>query len=106
MKKAFRHGEIAFVKIDKLPDGLTNNKSKILMKGSHGHDHTFDKGEMYLKKVNEFVFGYFVAKDTTLFHQEHGVGKGKLKKAELPDGVYELRKQQEFTPDGLKPVID
>ena len=106
MKKSFRHGEILFVKIDKLPDGLKNESTKTIVKGSHGHDHTFDNGKLFFKQVNEFVLGYFVAENTTLFHPEHGEGKGELKKAKLPNGVYEVRKQQEYTPEGLKPVVD
>lgn len=105
-KKAFRHGEVLFVKIDKLPDGLKKSESKIIVKGSHGHDHTFDSGKLYLRNVNNFVIGYFVANNTTLFHPEHGAGKGQLKKAKIPNGIYEIRKQQEYTPDGLKPVVD
>ena len=106
MKKCYRHGEICFVKIDKLPNGLKKENSKIIVKGSHGHDHTFDTGKLYFKKENDFVIGYFVSENTTLFHEEHGEGKGLLKKAKLPNGIYEIRKQQEYTPEGLKPVID
>lgn len=69
------------------------------MSGSHGHDHTINQGKIYLKKVNDFVFGYLIAKDTEIQHEEHGNHK-------IPDGVYELRGQQEYTPQGLIPVID
>jgi hypothetical protein len=102
MTKVYRHGEIAFVKIDKLPTGLVQSKTKTIMRGSHGNSHDFDNGKLYLKKIDDYIFGYFVAKDTTLFHPDHG----KNKKANLPNGVYELRKQNEFTPAGLVPVTD
>lgn len=103
MTKAFRHGEIAFVKISKLPKGLKETKTNLLMAGSHGNAHTFNTGKLYLKKENDFVFGYFIAKDTNLLHPEHSP---KIGDAKLPDGIYQLIKQQEFTPAGLVPVID
>lgn len=106
MKKVFRHGELAFVSIDKLPNGLKKENTKTIVKGSHRHDHTFDNGKIFFKNVGEFIIGYFVANNTTLYHEEHGEGKGKLKKAKLPNGIYEIRKQQEYTPEGLKPVVD
>lgn len=106
MKKSFRHGEILFVEIEKLPEGLKKEQTKIIVKGSHGHDHTFDNGKIYFKKTGDFIIGYFVAENTTLFHPEHGVGKGNLKKAKLPNGIYAIHKQVEYTPEGLKPVID
>lgn len=98
---AYRHGEITFLLIDKLPDNLEEVKQKEFLKGSHGHPHTFDNGKLYLKNVDEFVFGYFVAKNTKLFHPEHSP-----KGAKLPDGIYELRRQVEFVNGELRVIFD
>jgi hypothetical protein len=106
MTQAYRHGEIAFEVIDKLPAGLKPSTSKELLGGSHGHPHTFTGGTLYEKKESEYVFGYFVAKNTTLLHAEHGDGKGKLKKAKLPDGVYRLRRGVEFVNGEMKQIVD
>ena len=104
--KAFRHGEIALLPIKKLPKGLKESKYKTLILGSHGNSHSIDNGKIYFVKENEFVFGYLVAKNTNLLHEEHGEGNGAIKKAKLPDGIYQLIKQQEFTPSGLIPIVD
>ena len=104
--KAYRHGEIAFEIIDALPSGLTKSKSKELLNGSHGHPHSFDKGDFYEKVEDEYVFGYFVGKDTTLTHPEHGEGNGTLKKAKLPDLIYRLHRAVEHINGELKQVID
>lgn len=103
MTKAFRHGEILFKLIDKLPKGLKETKSNVFATGSHGNSHTFDNGKLYLKQDGDYIFGYFVAKDTNLFHPEHSA---KIGDAKLPDGIYELRKQNEHTPEGLVQVFD
>lgn len=103
MKQAYRHGEILLVKTDKLPEGLEKSKTNIIMVGSHGNSHTIDNGDLYFKKENDFVFGYLVAKKTSLLHPEHSP---KVGDAKIEDGVYQLIKQQEHTPDGLVPVID
>lgn len=100
--KAYRHGEIALCQIEKLPESLTPSKEKIFMVGSHGHNHSIDNGTLYFKNEDGFVFGYLEAKNTTLYHPEHGVDG----KAKIEDGFYKLVKQQEHTPDGLIPVID
>jgi hypothetical protein len=97
--KLIRHGDLALVKISKLPTGLKETKTKVLMSGSHGNNHFINQGKVYLTKVDDYVFGYLRAKDTTLDHPEHG-------KIKLDNGVYELRRQIEFTVDGLKPVVD
>lgn len=105
-QKAYRHGEIALVKIKELPEDIKPSDSKVLMKGSHEHDHSFKCGTLYPFQKGEFVFGYLVAKNTVLFHPEHGKGENKLKEAKIPNGIYELRKQHEHTPDGLKQIED
>ena len=101
--KCVRHGEVALCRIDKLPEGLTPSKEKVFMVGSHGNNHSIDNGTLYFKKEGEFVFGYLKAKNTNLLHPEH---KDKSGKASIEDGFYELRKQQEWVADGLKPIVD
>lgn len=102
-QKAYRHGEVLLVKVDKLPEGLTPSKEKVFMVGSHGNNHSIDKGTLYFKKESDFVFGYLEAKDTNLLHPEHSPKKGKAK---VEDGYYKLIKQQEHTPNGLVPIVD
>jgi len=57
---AYRHGDLALVKIDKLPDGLKKSKSKIIMTGSGGNYHRFDEGEFYPVNRGQFTIGYLV----------------------------------------------
>ena len=105
--KAYRHGEIAFEVIDSLPKGLEKSKSKEFLKGSHGHPHLYDKGDFYPKVEDEYIFGYFVAKNTRLFHIEHGDKKvGAMKEAKLPNGIYRLRRGVEQFADELRQIID
>ena len=100
--KIYRHGEIGFIKVSRIPK-LAETKTNTIVTGSHGHAHTFKGGKIFLlEKPEQYVIGYFLTKDTTLFHEEHG----KNGKAKLPDGKYEIRRQVEYTPEGLVPVID
>lgn len=102
MKQAYRHGEVLLIKIDKLPEGLTESKEKVFMVGSHGNNHSFDNGTFY-KKQDGNTFGYLEAKNTSLLHPEHSP---KIGDAKIEDGYYQLIKQVEYTPDGLVPVVD
>jgi len=104
IQKAYRHGEILLLKVDKLPDNLEKSDSKTIMVGSHGNPHSIDKGTLYFTKNSEdFTFGYLVAKATHLLHPEHSP---KVGDAKIEDGIYKLITQQEYTPDGLIPVVD
>jgi hypothetical protein len=97
-----RHGDIALIGIDKLPTGLKKSVSKtILQGGSGGNSHTFDNGVFYLKADGENIIGYLKAEKTKLFHVEHSPKGVKIK-----DGTYEVRRQVEFTHEGMKQVID
>lgn len=102
-QQVYRHGEVALVKVEALPAGLEIAKTKVFMVGSHEHNHSIDKGEIYFKKESDFIFGYLVAKNTSLLHPEHSPNVGDAK---VPDGIYKLIKQNEYTPEGLIPVID
>jgi hypothetical protein len=105
----YRHGDLALIGIKELPQGLKKSTSKILMTGSGGNHHKYDVGEFYPIKQQGLVVGYFVATSKTkLYHPEHGKKiKGKeQREAKIEVGIYELRKQQEDTHTGMKPVVD
>ncbi len=105
--KNYRHGDLALIGIEKLPEGLTKSDSKILMTGSHGNNHEFDNGEFYPKRVNDFIFGYFVSNNTTLKHPDHGDKNiNGFKYSKIVNKVYELRNQIEDTNEGMRKVED
>ena len=102
----FRHGDMGIFEINELPEGLKKSSRKVLLTGSHGHDHTFDKGEFYPVDDGQII-GYLVAKGTTLFHPEHGEEvKSGLRPAKIKDGIYRLIRQAEETNEGMRPVVD
>lgn len=99
--KAWRHGDICGVLLDKLPKGLKKSKSNVLLQnGSGGNPHSFDKGVWYPKEDGQII-GYLKAKGTSLIHAEHSPKGGRLE-----DGVYEVRRQREITHDGFREVVD
>jgi hypothetical protein len=100
-KQIHRHGEVCFIKIEKLPKGLIETKTNVFAKGNTGNSHTFKGGKIYLKNEGQYIIGYFKAKDTKLYHTEHSPNG-----VELPDGTYEIRKQSEFINGELRQVID
>ena len=103
----YRHGDLGLIGVDKLPTGLKESKSKVLLEGK-SNIHTFDNGKLYPKIDGLFIIVYFEATENThLFHAEHGIKvEGKLKKAKIERGFYELRRQIEDTHKGMKPVVD
>ena len=100
--EAIRQGDVALVAVSELPEGSKASKDKVLLAvGSGGNAHSFSGGAFYPKQDGDYILGYLKAKGTKLFHAEHNP-KGDA----IPDGVYEVRKQFEKTPGGMKPVID
>jgi hypothetical protein len=100
MNKVYRHGDIALLKVVSVPKKAKKSNINVLMVGSHQNNHSFKGGQFYeFNKDN--VVGYLKAKDTKLFHPEHSP-----KGVKIPNGNYAILKQQEFTPQGLIPVID
>ena len=101
-----RHGDLALIPIDAITLGLRASNTKVLLRGSNNNPHGFDRGTFYPKSDGQFVVGEFLANDTTLTHCDHGDGHGRVKKAKIVDGAWELRRQQEQTHAGMRPVED
>ena len=71
--KKYRHGDLALIGVKALPKGLKKVASHILMTGSGGLHHTFDRGQFSPLTVGDgLTFGFLEAKKTTLAHYEHG----------------------------------
>ncbi len=106
--KAFRHGDLVLMPIKALPEGLEKTNTNVLMTGSGGNDHTAKNCDVYFKKEDDFVFGYLIAKKgAALYHREHGEKRvGGLMEVILPQGIYQLRRQVEFTHGSMRPVVD
>ena len=111
MHKAIRHWDVLLVQVESLPEWLTKSPTKIFLSGKN-NNHEITNGDIYIKKdVNllledEFLYGYLVAKDTTLIHNEHSPMSDSNRNAKIPDGVYALYKQKEATVDGFKLILD
>lgn len=105
--KKIRQGDVAYIQIEKLPEGLkAENTNIILEAGSGGNGHTFKGGKWY-PKVNGQIVGYLEADNTILLHKEHGKDvKKELREITLEDGFYKVVRQVEITNKGIRPVID
>jgi hypothetical protein len=103
----YRHGDCELYPVESIPESAKKVSSKTLMRGSGNHPHSFDKGTLYEFDGDDFIIGYLDAKDTTLYHIEHGENDGKSpKEAKINDGIYEIRRQVADTNEGMKPVQD
>lgn len=93
MKEMYRQGDLLFIKVDNLPNGLLlKNDKHILNSSVTGHNHSILKGKVYINENptwNEQGNFYLeLLEDDELVHQEH-------KTIELPEGIYEVRRQRE-----------
>jgi len=105
-KQWIRHGDVLLLKIYELPEWLKLHNSKVFLAWKN-NNHEISQWEVYITKDpntlrdNEFQYGYIVAKDTKLIHNEHSKSW-----VSIPDGIYSIWKQKESTADGFKIIID
>ena len=100
MKEMYRQGDVALVKITKLPKKLVE-KDKVLALGeTTGHKHQFVSQSVQVfrdNKNNQFVD---VKQDSELVHEEHH-------KLQIPKGKYKVVLQREFDlVSGTRQVLD
>ena len=100
-----RQGDVYLVKLNKMP----NEKKEvvppqgvraILAAGeATGHHHSVSArhAEMYRLATGMIILA--VKKATMLQHQEHG-------EIEIPKGLYQVKRQREYTPRGVREVLD
>ena len=101
--KAFRQGDVLIVPVSKKKQGTKvkrDNGRVILAYGEvSGHAHAIlDKSVVMTETKDDEVF-IDVPDGATLTHEEHGT-------ILLPSGVYEIKRQVEYTPEEIRVVAD
>jgi len=117
----YRHGDVLFIKVDKLPNiTLKKKRSKVVLEGEvTGHTHRLKGNAKILEIAQEIadkantewaingenvkekgIIGYAVVDgDTDLVHEEH-------KTITLPVGIYQIRRQREYDENQIRFVQD
>lgn len=101
VKKLARQGDILFVKIDKLPKGLKKTMDGIVAHGEvTGHAHRVAENENVALLETEQGDKFVQADaDWQIVHDEHGP-------ITLEKGVWEARRQREYSPEAIRRVAD
>ena len=95
----WRQGDLLVKKIKEIPEGAVKQNHRILAEGeATGHIHELDLGEVY-EKNGTLYFRVPEGNISTLNHQEHGA-------LTFEPGIYQVKKQREYTPGGWRQVAD
>jgi len=99
-----RQGDVFLRKIDEVPEGAEEctpkNDRLILAEGeATGHHHSVAAAQARLLRYKEQMYLVVAAKMLQLIHQEHSP-------LEIPEGIYEVIRQREYTPQEVRRVAD
>lgn len=102
-------GDCLIRKIDKLPDNVelakANGEHYTVAHSETGHNHVIDrnKAQLLIDKTNEFIAYLDVKEDTPIEHQRSYDTHESIM---IPKGLYEVRRQREYTPEGYRKAQD
>lgn len=111
--KTFKHmaaqGDILIRKIDKLPDDIKQAKSVnneyIVAHSETGHNHAVKShGVEFFEAANDPFIGYLVVNNKAKL--EHQRSFDTHEAIALSPGIYEVRRQREYTPKGFRRAAD
>jgi len=99
--RMIRQGDVLFVPVQQMPDGVKLEDTKTVAYGEvTGHHHTMvevdGKAEVYTLEDQMFAK---VEGDVVITHQEHN-------QLVVEEGIYEIRIQREYTPEDIRRVLD
>ncbi len=104
----YRQGDVYFIPNAKIPVGGKKRESGTAAYGEvTGHSHRLDTPSAAIAEVLECGNGLFLRVSeegisiggATFIHEEHGP-------IVLPPGNYEIRIQREYSPEGIRNVVD
>lgn len=93
-----RQGDLLFTAIDHLPEELTLQADNVIVRGeATGHAHRLMEGHVLQDAQGNLYLE--VPAVTLVVHQEHH-------SLSLERGVYKVTRQREYTPEGIRRVLD
>lgn len=108
-KRVAAQGDLYIVRVDKLPVGLTKQAPEhgkhILGHSETGHHHVMDATTVELYRLPEEIYECFIVvkEPTALEHlREFDTHEPILHEP----GVYKVRRQREYTPEGWRRAAD
>lgn len=99
----YRQGDVFLIPVEKPAAHAARqlHRHGVLAEGEvTGHSHRFaDPAVADLFETGNELYVDVLAEEADLIHQEHGTIR-------LPRGAYQVRIQREYTPKGIRRVID
>jgi len=97
----WRHGDVLIAAIDEIPNMARMRPDVVLMRGeTTGHSHRIETPETAeLWELDGQLYLKVVAKSACLIHEEH-------KPIALPQGLYRVWSQREYTPQSIRGIVD
>lgn len=102
-------GDLLITKIEKMPKGFKKAKSEngkfIVAHSETGHHHTVleRNAQMLINETNEFIACLKIDKETQIVHERSFDTHAPIT---LDPGIYEIRRQREYTPQGFRKAQD
>lgn len=94
----FRQGDVLITRIARLPAGLDERQSRIILTGEvTGHAHRLVQGRV-LEDARGMLF-LEVLQRTQIVHEEHHP-------LTLEPGCYQVTRQREYTPEAIRDIED
>lgn len=97
----WRHGDVLIAATPQIPEQARRRAGSVLAHGEiTGHSHRFaDPAAAELWEHGGQLFVRVTAPSATLIHEEH-------RALSLPQGVYRVWMQREYTPQAIRAVAD
>ncbi|HEY3325088.1 MAG TPA: hypothetical protein VGP72_31835 [Planctomycetota bacterium] len=97
----YRHGDVLIEAVTEIPNGARKLPDCTLAQGElTGHSHRVaqaDAAELY--ESSGVLFLRVIKEQATIVHQEH-------KQIDLPQGLYRVWRQREYSPEEIRIVRD
>lgn len=110
IKNIAAQGDVLFKKIEALPKGLIEAKPEngkfVIAHSETGHHHTVleKSAQLLISQTNKFISYLKVNKGGAVLEHERSFDTHEKIKFEL--GIYEVRRQREYTPQGYRRAQD
>jgi hypothetical protein len=109
-KNQAAQGDVYLLRVDKLPDGVKQDKIEdgryVLGHSESGHCHVVEAtDDVTFYYIDDPMIAYLEVKQPTILRHEKQAAD-MHEPIQIDPGIYEVRRQREYTPEGFRRVAD
>lgn len=99
-------GDVAFMRVDKLPADAKAAKTNVVAHSETQHHHVVERAKVFTVDDGQTLYMRAIGKSIDVVHQRPHDTHETIRLLGEPGAIWRIRRQREYVPEGWRQIAD